>query len=872
MFVAATETYRLIRVQVYDTTDYWTYSDWYAADYDYTVKPTFTVATDPDIGKLRIESGDIVKVKDHGDGKFIVYRYTDEGVEVVGLENGTIQLLPSIYAQNTNAIGYDNDNFDTMRYDLNPTIEFRNILNAIRDDIFVNELRGEMNNLFFMLLNYIMSEQRFVDWAFKTSFISVLHKLRKLEQFPSFINDNQTYYEDYLNEVKPYRTKIRQYIADYEGDDEALISATDFDLPSYYDTDYGMWRSPSGEHARDDVIIDSMSAYEAWKNNHSYSIDYIIVESAGQNYSADPAVKIEGGGGTGATAVAVIDYYTGSLIRVIVTNGGTGYTSTPTITIMGDGTGARCYPVLANHTVRSINTTLKFDRITYDSIVTVWEADMPYEIGDLVMYAGVLYEVIADHTAGSTIDLTKFAVKDSSEIENAADRVMAFYTPTAGMPPKDLKQLFYGTEFPGVSIDGPKFARPDYPLVQPISDSSTINDDQSVTYQLAKDTIFGVGCRVEKRTEVHYSLDDPSKPATQEPRNYIVKRLPTDAEIASGILDTFSYLLYENVDLQNDTDLLDTIIQSDYDDDQLGIRPEDILVDGGAYVDRFHSHAPEELLPGIVYDTLDIQVYTVDPNAPGDAPIGFRIGSRGHYEYMNPAYEGKELSAGEEFSFRGEYWRSYEDTIFSMSDLPDPLGYTVPEQDYGITWKTKYFRSDNVFSFRRIAAVNITQLAQDLLITDTDIVVVDASALPKPGPEQGNPGVIYINGEKLTYWKIDYATNTLSQIRRGVHGTGAPASHKAGTDVVDASIDQLIPGDAANQTWLNVTTGDPYTIVDGNGLLLSNTEQAIFLKASTTKLPWLPGDYDWVDPNTGRYKFDMGPYDEQKGFDSYVQG
>ena len=107
---------------------------------------------------------------------------------------------------------------------------------------------------------------------------------------------------------------------------------------------------------------------------------------------------------------------------------------------------------------------------------------------------------------------------------------------------------------------------------------------------------------------------------------------------------------------------------------------------------------------------------------------------------------------------------------------------------------------------------------------------------------------------------------------RGVHGTGAPASHKAGTDVVDASIDQLIPGDAANQTWLNVTTGDPYTIVDGNGLLLSNTEQAIFLKASTTKLPWLPGDYDWVDPNTGRYKFDMGPYDEQKGFDSYVQG
>ena len=254
--------------------------------------------------------------------------------------------------------------------------------------------------------------------------------------------------------------------------------------------------------------------------------------------------------------------------------------------------------------------------------------------------------------------------------------------------------------------------------------------------------------------------------------------------------------------------MLDTIIQSDYDDDQLGVRPEDILVDGGAYVDRFHSHAPEELLPGIVYDTLDIQVYTVDPNAPGDAPIGFRVSRT-----MRGADE-----------------------------------------------------------FRRIAAVNITQLAQDLLITDTDIVVVDASALPKPGPEQGNPGVIYINGEKLTYWQIDYATNTISQIRRSVNGTGAPAKHVAGTDVVDASIDQLIPGDAANQTWLNVTPADPYSIIDGNGLLLSNTEQAVFLKASITKLPWLPGDYEWIDPNTGSYKFDMGPYDETKGFDSYVQG
>jgi hypothetical protein len=59
-----------------------------------------------------------------------------------------------------------------------------------------------------------------------------------------------------------------------------------------------------------------------------------------------------------------------------------------------------------------------------------------------------------------------------------------------------------------------------------------------------------------------------------------------------------------------DLNLLDTIFESSYLDPYLGTRPSDINVDGGKYVDVFESHAPEELVPGIEFDTLDMRVYT----------------------------------------------------------------------------------------------------------------------------------------------------------------------------------------------------------------------------------------------------------------------
>lgn len=61
----------------------------------------------------------------------------------------------------------------------------------------------------------------------------------------------------------------------------------------------------------------------------------ISVSKGGSGYVGAPAVKITGGGGSGATAVAVMN---GDKIdHIVITNPGTGYTGLPTITLLGGG-------------------------------------------------------------------------------------------------------------------------------------------------------------------------------------------------------------------------------------------------------------------------------------------------------------------------------------------------------------------------------------------------------------------------------------------------------------------------------------------------------------------------------------------------------
>jgi predicted outer membrane repeat protein len=61
----------------------------------------------------------------------------------------------------------------------------------------------------------------------------------------------------------------------------------------------------------------------------------VLITNGGAGYTSAPTVTFTGGGGTGAAGTAIIA--NGAVIGVQMTNGGTGYTSAPTVTFTGGG-------------------------------------------------------------------------------------------------------------------------------------------------------------------------------------------------------------------------------------------------------------------------------------------------------------------------------------------------------------------------------------------------------------------------------------------------------------------------------------------------------------------------------------------------------
>ena len=576
-----------IQMQSYDTRQYWQYVTWYSPEYNPAYTPDFVVDTLVDIAFLtNVQPGNIIKINDNGSGDSEIVLFNSIGnYTTLALDNATIQFDSSLYDFVDNQLGWDNQRFDVQPFDKFPVQETRNIINCIFNNIFIDDLAINANSLFFRMINYILSEQKWVDWIFKTSFVSVLHQIRELSQVPSYQIDNQTYFQDYLNEVLPYHTIIRDYVLDYTWQDTYLGDVTDFDLPPYFDSSLGYYRSPNGTQPNDQFLLDTQPQYEMWNNYHlSNNLISIELSNGGSGFISTPTVYVTGGGGTGATAIAIMNGSTVASIEIL--SEGVNYVTAPIVTISGGGgIGATAVAIIGNNLIRSFDLTMKFDRISYNTNVVPWTPNTTFTTNQIVTYNGLSYGInvnftgsvddilVSDDTtlisvdetagifvSGSTFDTTNLFLMSDSDYTNANDRIAALYDPSSGMPGDFLNQVQSGIDYSGVKMTGLTFEQT---------------------------PVWDVG-----------GFDTEPFDATQiGPEGFPI---PSDS-------------------------LYDVEVSSLYTDLELGIRPADIIVDGGAYIDAFASYAPEELVPGSVFDTLDFKVVTNDPTINSTNPKGVPV-------------------------------------------------------------------------------------------------------------------------------------------------------------------------------------------------------------------------------------------------------
>ena len=613
------------RVQSYKTNAFWRLVDWYKLDGDMVhsseTKIDKQVTSEYELDTLDLAVGSHVKVTQADTGGWKLFMRNSDGWENVGTQNGTIQISAGIYDYSINNDGYaGTDTFDGNFFDSEPLVETRNILTALRDDIFIGDLKIEYNNLFFIGLRKVLEEQTYVDWLTKTSFINVTNSLRPLDQRKTYRIGTDDYVERYIDEVKPFHTKVREYKLGYTSEENHDGINTDFDLPTFYDRSESRIRSVDPDSVNDSSLLNTYP-YKFWADNYTKYIDAVTINNAGSGYTQAPVVTIQGGGGSGATAVAKVSQ--GRVTSITVTNIGSGYTSIPTVTITGgEDNGstpsdqATAYARLKNDLVRDIDMTVKFDRISKTAVVVDWTANTTYEYDTLIRYRNELYRATSRFTSTTQFEDSigdLYKLRGDESYISAAERTLGLYSPTVGMPGNELQQLMSGIDYGGVMVTGLAFtegqgwdASPWYDDVWDAYGSTNVKtfygdgSTASYTFDTAPDstkvyTVYYDGIR---QTADVFRGDGSTK-------TFALSSAP-----GSGVKVELIPFDEDKVLTPTDDRTLDSLISGGRFNSVLGTSPSDIIIEGDEFISPETSYAPEENVPGSIFDTLDLQVYT----------------------------------------------------------------------------------------------------------------------------------------------------------------------------------------------------------------------------------------------------------------------
>jgi hypothetical protein len=618
---------QLVRIQNYDTPLYWNYINWYRPGYDSSIQTVAQVQNSADLLTLSYSTapiGSSVQVNRNGQGLYEIYLRTATGWDRVGLENGTIAFAPVLWNYALGPYGFDADTFDAQLFDQEPAIETRQIINAINQELFIDDLLIYRNQLLILVFKYIYSEFTAPDWLIKSSFIITDHKLQPLLPYQLYEPDNQTFVESYLAEVKPYHVQNLAFNLIYDGQDTYAGQLTDFDVPAYWDTalespqfvspvltpytDSNSYPESFVSDAAANAAIWAQQPWQDWINNYTLSITGTHVVSGGSGYTVAPAV-IFGMEWTPNTMYVVgqqIFYVSGPVNNLYsVTVAGTSGTTPPifstgsavngTATLTWFGNGAAGYATVnpagqvvavtvtdpGSGYITTASITLSGGNGTGASVVPIMNNHLVREFAirlkfDRYQYQTTIYEWQAGHNypQGSQVrwhnrvwqsnQATSATTFDPAQWNLVDANTLSGVDRTMGYytPTPNMPGLSLPLLITGVDYPGVQVAAPNF--------------DQDSGFDLG-------GYSFNPFDNIFYG---PEGRPTYDP----------------GILDA--------------------AYSSAYLDPYLGLRINSINVVGGAYIDTYSSHAPEELVPGSEFDTLDFRVYTT--GGPTDG-ADFRI-------------------------------------------------------------------------------------------------------------------------------------------------------------------------------------------------------------------------------------------------------
>lgn len=220
-----------------------------AVRYNSSYKPVFSVGSKAELQAFtNVADGTVIQVKQTATSRpqLYIYQANIQDFKLISIASETIQVNSNIYTDDTNTL---------------MALEIRAVLTALIERVFVDTVYW--NKIFFELLKYAYMEQEQLSWAFKTTYLYVEKEEQDLVQINGFKPDNFDKILSYLNEVKPFSAKIRDYKDGKSAPVEVIggQSIDDYDKPIYIDYETGEQRMLDDANLDDRDLMLSLDQY-----------------------------------------------------------------------------------------------------------------------------------------------------------------------------------------------------------------------------------------------------------------------------------------------------------------------------------------------------------------------------------------------------------------------------------------------------------------------------------------------------------------------------------------------------------------------------------------------------------------------------------
>lgn len=759
---AGGSSWTLLSQQQYRAIDYWTYVDWYADGYSSATTPKYTWANVSvmNANSGLYTSGDIIKVLDNGTGNFSMYLYT------------VTNALPSFLqiAEQNGTIKFLDalSNYDVSNTSLDAAISTvtKTFVSALKDNLLGIE---ETNILFFTMVHYVHFEQTIVSWVFKTSTLYGQGKVlpfRKDYILPANETDNLV---DFFNEAKPYHVKLRTLTEQRRTQvDQANVHVTDtrfMDIGIMFDRVTYQTNIPEGANPKDYVgqVLNAADRIQLY---------YAPTEGMPPKVLQELINRSEYGG-------TILDgknfYQFGTILS-------SGYDNQPyDNTLLGgyDFTDAYTLGSVLNPTV-GIGDTLIINGVT----TTFTGTSLNQVINDLNNNAGLdAIGIVAGFvntlvpSPGQYLQIIDKGNIDLS-FSGTAQAMLGFPNSVLvnQLTPSDLESFY------DVFVNGgdPLGQIPTFNEVP--QNDSTINVDGNQFIQPYLDENHPEELSLIRAGDAViidvYTYDQPLNNSGYASEGY-------DNFTTADLLGTTPNPVFN---------IGDTLVINGFTVTLTGTSLLQAIYNINANIDFIASGISASIVTNIGNNFLQISQSGPNVNMTLSGNVQVTAGLATSLVTTIPPSGSYDLA----------------------SDYPPPN----PANTLGLRIFKNIFGR---YEYLRISDAHTTTLTQPLLNSDKVVVVNDSTVLGQPNIPGRVPGVVFINGERITFWDVDTSTpgqHQLLQCMRGTQGTGINLDLDVGVAVRDASPAQIIPGNE----WLW------YTSV--GGLQTETNQQAEFLKAS----------------------------------------